>query len=80
MRLPRRSNRFGHSQRGRGGACEGFQAGLRAIDNGTTRVKHSAGYLRASLRNSIASCRAWVRDANVRRITGGEAALRRYFT
>ncbi len=35
---------FGHPQRGKGVACEGFQAVLRAVDNGRTWVKLSAGY------------------------------------
>jgi predicted TIM-barrel fold metal-dependent hydrolase len=35
---------FGHPQRGRGAACEGFQAMMRAVDNGRTWVKLSAGY------------------------------------
>jgi len=35
---------FGHPQRGKGAACEGFQAMMRAVDNGRTWVKLSAGY------------------------------------
>ena len=34
---------FGHPQRG-GAACPGFQAMMRAVDNGRTWVKLSAGY------------------------------------
>jgi len=35
---------FGHPTRGKGVACEAFQAMLRAIDDGRTWVKLSAGY------------------------------------
>jgi predicted TIM-barrel fold metal-dependent hydrolase len=106
---------FGHPQRG-GAACEGFQAMMRAVDNGRTWVKLSAGYrlesrqvaqdcarallahagperllwgsdwpfaaFEISMRyeDAIASFRQWVPDPNVRRIIGGETALRLYFT
>jgi len=40
---------FGHPQRGKGAACEGFQAVMRAVDNGRTWVKLSAGYRLESL-------------------------------
>jgi predicted TIM-barrel fold metal-dependent hydrolase len=107
---------FGHPQRGRGAACEGFQAMMRAIDNGRTWVKLSAGYrlespqvaedcarallahagperllwgsdwpfagFEASMRyeHAIASFEQWVPDPHMRRIIGGETALRLYFT
>lgn len=106
---------FGHPQRG-GVACEGFQAMMRAVDNGRTWVKLSAGYrlesqqvaqdcARALLAHAgperllwgsdwpfaafeksmryeyaIEHFRQWVPDAAMRRIIGGETALRLYFT
>lgn len=106
---------FGHPQAG-GVDCPGFQALLRAIDNGRTWVKLSAGYrlasqqvardcarallahagperlvwgsdwpfpaFEASMRYDLAlqHLREWVPDADLRRIIGGESALRLYFT
>jgi predicted TIM-barrel fold metal-dependent hydrolase len=106
---------FGHPQQG-GAACAGFQAMMRAVDNGQTWVKLSAGYrlessqvaqdcARALLANlgperllwgsdwphpgfeqtmhyagAIASFKQWIPDASLRRIIGGETALKLYFT
>jgi predicted TIM-barrel fold metal-dependent hydrolase len=105
---------FGHPQKG-GAANEGFKAVMRAIDNGRTWVKLSAGYrleseqvaqdcARALLAHAgperllwgsdwpfaafedkmryetaIASFKQWIPDPNVRRIIGGDTALKLYF-
>jgi predicted TIM-barrel fold metal-dependent hydrolase len=106
---------FGHPTRGEGAACEGFQAMMRAVENGRTWVKLSAGYrlespqvaedcgqallahvgperllwgsdwpfagFEESMRyeDAVASFERWVPHANMRRIIGGETALRLYF-
>ena len=107
---------LGHPQRGKGVACEGFQAMLRAVERGRTWVKLSAGYrmespevAEACARELVKQCgperllwgsdwpfaafenkvhysdtlsafKRWVPDAAVRRIIGGETALKFYFT
>jgi predicted TIM-barrel fold metal-dependent hydrolase len=107
---------FGHPQRGKGVACEGFQAVLRAVERGRTWVKLSAGYRlespevaatcahalikhcgperlmwgsdwpfaafedRMHYRDAVTALERWAPDATVRRIIGGETALRFYFT
>lgn len=62
---------FGHPQRGKGTACEGFQAVLRAVDNGRTWVKLSAGYRLESPRVARECARALVAHAGPERLLWG---------
>ena len=107
---------FGHPQHGKGAACAGFQAVLRAVERGRTWVKLSAGYrlespavadacarelvkhcgperllwgsdwpfaafeTKVRYSDTLAALKSWVPDATVRRIIGGESALKLYFT
>ena len=61
---------FGHPQRG-GAACEGFQALLRAIDNGRTWVKLSAGYRLESPQVAQDCARALLAHAGPERLLWG---------
>lgn len=61
---------FGHPQAG-GAACPGFQAMLRAIDNGRTWVKLSAGYRLASPQVAQDCARALVAHAGRERLLWG---------
>jgi predicted TIM-barrel fold metal-dependent hydrolase len=61
---------FGHPQRG-GVACEGFQAVMRAVDNGRTWVKLSAGYRLESLEVARDCARALLARAGPERLLWG---------
>ena len=61
---------FGHPQRG-GAACEGFQAMMRAIDNGRTWVKLSAGYRLESPQVAQDCARALLARAGPERLLWG---------
>jgi predicted TIM-barrel fold metal-dependent hydrolase len=62
---------FGHPQRGKGAACEGFQAMLRALDNGRTWVKLSAGYRLESPQVAEACARSLLAQAGPERLLWG---------
>lgn len=61
---------FGHPQKG-GAACEGFQAVMRAIDNGRTWVKLSAGYRLESQQVAQDCARALLAHAGPERLLWG---------
>ncbi len=62
---------FGHPQRGRGVACEGFQAVLRAVDNGRTWVKLSAAYRLESAQVAQQCAQALLAHAGPERLLWG---------
>jgi predicted TIM-barrel fold metal-dependent hydrolase len=62
---------FGHPQRGKGAACEGFQAMMRAVDNGRTWVKLSAGYRLESPQVAQDCARALLAHAGPERLLWG---------
>jgi len=61
---------FGHPQKG-GAACEGFKAVMRAIDNGRTWVKLSAGYRLESQQVAQDCARALLAHAGPERLLWG---------
>ena len=62
---------FGHPTRGKGAACEGFQAVMRAVDNGRTWVKLSAGYRLESPQVAQDCARALLAHAGPERLLWG---------
>lgn len=61
---------FGHPQRG-GAACEGFQAVMRAVDNGRTWIKLSAGYRFESPQVALDCAKALLAHAGPERLLWG---------
>jgi predicted TIM-barrel fold metal-dependent hydrolase len=62
---------FGHPQRGKGAACDGFQAMMRAVDNGRTWIKLSAGYRLESPQVAEDCARALLARAGPERLLWG---------
>ena len=62
---------FGHPHRGKGAECESFQAMLRAVDNGRTWVKLSAGYRLESPQVAQDCARALLAHAGPERLLWG---------
>jgi predicted TIM-barrel fold metal-dependent hydrolase len=62
---------FGHPQRGKGVACEGFQAVLRAVERGRTWVKLSAGYRMESPEVATACAHELVKHCGAERLLWG---------
>jgi predicted TIM-barrel fold metal-dependent hydrolase len=62
---------FGHPTHGKGIACEGFQAMLRAVDKGNTWVKLSAGYRLESPDVAQACARELLRQCGPQRLLWG---------
>ncbi len=62
---------FGHPTRGKGIHCEGFQAVLRALENGRTWVKLSAGYRLESQEVAAACAQALLKHAGPERLLWG---------
>lgn len=62
---------FGHPERGKGTACKGFQAVMRAVDNGRTWVKLSAGYRLESAQVACECAQALFAHAGPERLLWG---------